>query len=236
VDELTYEAAVCVPFDGPDDARRWFQMIAEQMRDLPEDVSYDDAVAAVVRGADAVGLAWAAEPLVEHLTAATTDPLAVLRQLGDPGLEAELVDANHAVAAQRAREPGAADSSAAEYDDAAWNEYLARWQGQWDGNAESWPGFKESFLYWAPPGAKQAAHQLVEAAEAAGALETLTPYGIPAATPPAEQTAAEPEAEAAIAAVLEEHPELAALGTKRLQELFSEALAGLSAGDQRASS
>jgi hypothetical protein len=239
VDTLTYGAAACAPFDRPDDARRWFQMIAEQMRNVPEDPSFDEAVEAIVKGADAVGLAWAAATLVEYLPAMTTDPLAVLRELGDSRLEAELVDANQAAAAQQGAEQGAGQgaqpgeavaAAAEEFDEAVWNAYLTRWRGQWDGIEESWPGFKESFLYWAPAGATQAAHQLVETAEMAGLLETLTPYGIPAAgTVPAAQSAEDPQSEAAISAVLEEHPEFAALGTKRLQELFAEAAAELQA-------
>jgi hypothetical protein len=253
MDTVTYGAAVSALLPDRDAAERWFRLVSDQVRSSAADASWDDVRAGLREGAEAVGLGWAAEALVEYLDRAASEPVEVLRELADPDLEAECVEANQAAVAagQHAARAGRDDAEAvpaegaspAEIDDAAWQEYLARWQGQWDGTEESWPAFVESFVFWAPAGLKAAAQQLVDHAVGFDKVAALTPYGIPAAAAgPADTGAADtgptdigpvasgdPEADEVINGLLQDRPELARLGVERLQDLYAEVAAELEA-------
>jgi hypothetical protein len=256
MDPVTYGAAVAAPFSDAEYARRWFELITEQLLELGEDVAFEDAMNAIRQHADADGIVWAADALTEYLQANASEPVAVLRALADPDHEQEYVEASCAAALQASGEgaveggdataddgESAASAEDLPFDETAWGEYLGRWQGAWDGTDEAWPAFKESFLYWAPDGTRTAAQQLVGSAEASGLVDVLMPYGIvaPGEAAPAEAAGAEAAgadaapvvaADAVIASVLQDRPDLAALGDERLQELFAEVMAELDTGDR----
>jgi hypothetical protein len=251
MDPVTYGAAVSTPWPDRDAAERWFRIVSDQVRASAEDASWDDVRTGLREGAEAEGLGWAAEALVDYLDRATPEPVEVLRELADPDLEPEYVEVSQAAAAAGQHEAADRDdaeafpvaTSPAAIDDAAWQEYLARWQGQWDGTEESWSAFVESFVFWAPEGLQAAAQQLVDHAAGSDKVAALTPYGIPAAAAaPAETADAEtgptdagpvasgdPEVDEVINGLLQDRPELATLGVKRLQELYAEVAAELDA-------
>jgi hypothetical protein len=295
MDALTYGAVRSAPFASRLDAERWFQLIADQVGGLDETASWEDARHVLRSGAESSDLAWAVEAVTEYLDSQSVDPIQVLWELADSDHRDEYVAASCAAAeAEEAAAGGATAGGAADaaygdayaggsvsgsetgqadtvpFDEGVWYEYLQRWQGQWDGTDEAWQPFRESFVYWAPDGTRDAARQLLEQAEASDRAAALAPYGIVAATPAepagpadalvetaAQETAAAdraadapaagagsaeadvgtsgiPEADEVIGGLLQDRPELAALGAERLQELYAEVIAELDAAEASA--
>ncbi len=223
MDSLTRGAASAAPFADPQNARRWFELIHEELQRLPEDVAYDDAMDAILRRADSDGIAWAAEALSDYLSAYASDPAVVLRELAEADHVQEYVEASIAVATGDAERD-------APFDMGAWESYLAQWQSGWDGTDASWTGFVEGLRYWAPDGLRAAVDQLLDSAETTGRVEVLAAYGlVAAAQPTVPEPVASPESaitsHAVIASVLKDRPDLAALGEARLEELFTEVMA-----------
>jgi hypothetical protein len=117
----------------------------------------------------------------------------------------------------------------------AWNSYLAQNGPRWDGTEESWPQFREWFVYDAGQNqVGESAKGFIALAESGDKREVFTSYGV---TLPAVSAASEPGGadyllqrlhrevmEPALTEVMAD-PELAALGEERLRELLAEVTA-----------
>jgi len=141
----------------------------------------------------------------------------------------EIVE-RHAVDDVPAEEAG--DGS---YDEVAWQAFLVENGARWIGDDETWPAFREWFVYYAADASLgQPANALMEYLDAQSAparIATFAQYGVVIAV--AEEEAADPAAEAPlelsdeeVQALIDEDPEFADIPEERRRELIAQLLAG----------
>lgn len=204
MDELT-SAATAVWHDDPNTAERWFELIAEVVQTSVEnaagaDLDWHTVRATLVEAADASGFADAAEQFVTQLES-DGEPLQVVALMAERRTEL-------AGAYASALEAAAADS--ASEDPAVWNEFLATNGPRWDGTEESWPAFREWFLYYAgEQGVGSTARMFCDYAEDGDKLQVFTQYGVVVEAPTVPD---DPELAQAVAEVVSE------VGTAVLEE------------------
>jgi len=183
---------------------------------------------------ETLGLLKDRDPAAESLELALreiADPAAALAELCAYGPAAaaarhlELVEA-----AQAGGEPAGTDE-----DEDAWNAYLAQNGPAWDGAEESWPGFRDWFVYYADEAgvSRTAAAFLAYADQAADKRGVFAEYGVGIASP-AVMTDAVPEAPADTVAdeiadsvikdFRSQYPEFEELDDASLREMIADAV------------
>lgn len=231
MDEISRGAVTAVWHDSREVADRWFTLISNDYQALQEDGSeldWDHFKERLVN--DAAAEAFASETVagfVAYVEAYSSAPMSTVGELADPNEhDAVLAEYDRALAEAYAQAE-AAPAEDEPLDEAAWAEYLERWQGQWDGREETWPAFRAWFEQSAPPEFATAVAGLLEYVDAQDDIRgTMAAYGVVAAEQPGdeepgdEEPAAE-EVEAAEVEAAEEEVDLT--GLAELFELPPEA-------------
>lgn len=234
-----------VSFADAAEAGRWFAVVQAAYQEITEadpGANWESFRQQLMEQAPAQGFSSdTAEAFAERVAASVSDPLSEVAQIATLGGDSAAALYEEAVGAEQAAggyEP-AADTQV--YDEAVWNEYLAQNGPMWNGSEEAWPAFVEWFNYNAAEvGQSEAAAGFISYVEQSpDKAAAFAQYGITIAAP--ADTSAAPTADdsmpavpesvmeeigrPALAEVLAEHPELAALSPEEMDAVLREALA-----------
>jgi hypothetical protein len=135
---------------GPSDPRLFFVSVVEVHEELDRagnGSDFDAFRSAFAERASREGFAEAGEQFTRFL--GDNGGTEVVRKLTDEGPD-NLVTEYERIIAAGAAAPAAEETAADDsYDEAAWGAFVVEYGASWNGDPESWDGFKEWFLYHA---------------------------------------------------------------------------------------
>lgn len=160
MDQLT-DVLLSVQLDSSVKAERWFTLIQGSFaRSVPQ-CGWEEYAAELQSAAASAGFAAEAEEFIRYMSEHIPDPMGMVAAMDAEGDRLTWLygQAWHASAGETGgRQAAAGDErvardnasqSVAVEDPDAWNSYLAGNGPRWDGAGESWPQFREWFLYHA---------------------------------------------------------------------------------------
>jgi hypothetical protein len=164
MDELTTAALAELSFPDWEYAQAWQAHLLDVRQSYPPVEDWDAFAAALTERSTDLGLAEdGVRAFFEKLTAS-----------GDPAAAIDVICAESLTAPE-------AEAADAQYDEGAWFAFLTEEGQRWDGFAESWPVFREWFVYTATErGFGQPAQQLMDYVEnAPSPWRAMVDYGVP---------------------------------------------------------
>jgi hypothetical protein len=165
MDDLTAAALAELSFPTREHAEAWHAHLLDVRQTYPPETDWETFASALTQRSTDLGLA-------EDRVGAFLDQLT---STGDPAATIETVCAEPEQVTALVPE-----DTAAAYDEDAWFAFLAEEGARWDGFAESWPTFREWFVYTAVErGFGPPAQQLVSYVEAAPSpWQAMAEYGV----------------------------------------------------------
>jgi hypothetical protein len=177
MDAVAAGAVTAVWHSDTAEAKRWFELIEEQHRRLAADGNQPDWTQfkqALAERASSAGFdGETVNEFVTYVETYSSSPVSVVAELAN--------DRDGALQAYTSALEEATDTTpeVAPFDETAWKQYLAQWNGGWDGAEATWLGFKQGFLHYAPEGTAAAAAELIAYVESQpDKIQVLAQYGI----------------------------------------------------------